>query len=551
MTPAGVDARTWANCNVTTPPKPIAASERSSQQFRLLGFLLGFIVQEHLVVSINLFPRISTSFRLTRHSHCWRHISTWLALGLTIATSAVGCRPVGSVSVGNAASSGETANENAAANETLRVLVLEDKELSDVLQREWRARSEGKVEFKNRPVAEFLEEISDGRRRLDTDVVVFPTNLLGELAERKLIRQLPQKLVEEPGFNRLEIFGLTRSRETQWNGKPYAVPFGSAPLMLLVRTDLVGPSDIPTDWAELEATALELQQSGRLGSDTAALLQPLGAGWGARLLLARAAGYAFDETRVSTVFDYRTLEPKIDSPPFARALAELQKSCGIEATSQLESTPSDVLRAFIAGKCAMAITWPSAAKGELAAVEFPVAIVELPGTTERYDAADQVWVPKTGDLRVTTIGINGRLAAISRAARGVEEATRFLGWASGPDQSGRICARSAASGPFRQSHLASPQAWVAPCFNASFASDYASAAEQSWQRSASYLAPRLPGQQKYMQALDAAVARAVLGEQSTSDALQSAADQWGAITQQLGQEKQTDAYNHSLGIVTP
>ena len=58
----------------------------------------------------------------------------------------------------------------------------------------------------------------------------------------------------------------------------------------------------------------------------------------------------------------------------------------------------------------------------------------------------------------------------------------------------------------------------------------------------------IPGQEKYLAALDAAVADAVRGERSAADALADAAAKWREITTELGVDAQRKAYRNSLGL---
>ena len=59
---------------------------------------------------------------------------------------------------------------------------------------------------------------------------------------------------------------------------------------------------------------------------------------------------------------------------------------------------------------------------------------------------------------------------------------------------------------------------------------------------------RIPGREKYLAALDQAVAAAVRGDQSPAAALAEAARQWHEITKELGLENQKAAYLQSLGL---
>ena len=235
----------------------------------------------------------------------------------------------------------------------LRVLVVDDEPLSEVLAREWRARSEHALEIKNIGQTELQQVLGQEMPRLDTDVVIFPPAWMGELAEGRLIRPVPSDLLSEPEFRSTEIYGQIRRREMQWNSQSYALPLGSPVLVLLRRTDLV--PEAPQTWEEFDKQAENL--AGSLDDGMLPIAQPLGEGWASKMLLARSAGYLYDQGGVSSVFSYSTMEPRVTSPPFVRALEELVKTAHPKSR---EFDPSAALTSFLDGNAAMAITWPTA-----------------------------------------------------------------------------------------------------------------------------------------------------------------------------------------------
>lgn len=429
----------------------------------------------------------------------------------------------------------------------VRVLVLDDATLATTLEREWRARSEDVIEVNNDSTEALRERLSGGSRSLNADILIFSPSLLGELAERRIIRQLPTNLIEEPEYQQLDIFRLLHRGEILWNGRPYAVPLGSPSLVLLTRTDLV--PDPPSTWAELQAEVQRLQTS--LPADTVPLLQPLGEGWASKVLAARTAHYLYSKSRVSTWFDYLTLQPRLETPPFTRALEELVRD---NERAPIDLTPDTVLRNFIAGKAAMAITWPSAAlsDSESLPIDFDIRISELPGTLERYDFRGKQW--KTDDThevqRVTVTGMSGRLGAITRAAKNVELATTLLGWATGPQTGALLCARSQATTAFRKSHQADMVPWIHASLPRKAATEYAEVVERTLNRSAAMRWLRLPDQHRYHQALEQAVHHVLSGDVEPTSALQTAASTWQAISEDLGNEAQAEAYRKSLGVTS-
>ena len=130
----------------------------------------------------------------------------------------------------------------------LHLVVIDDAWLAEAIEREWKAQSQGELTVKNVAGDQFRSENAK-----DCDVVIFPTNWLGELAEAQIIRPLPASVL--PGqvnaaasYDWNDVFGLIRREELRWGTELYAVSFGSPQLVLAYRKDLfqrmgIGGSD--------------------------------------------------------------------------------------------------------------------------------------------------------------------------------------------------------------------------------------------------------------------------------------------------------------------
>jgi len=63
-----------------------------------------------------------------------------------------------------------------------------------------------------------------------------------------------------------------------------------------------------------------------------------------------------------------------------------------------------------------------------------------------------------------------------------------------------------------------------------------------------YLLPRIPGIDRYLGELEAALAQALTGEQSATQALIGAEERWNSISDSLGRGEQRAALNRHLGL---
>ena len=385
-------------------------------------------------------------------------------------------------------------------------------------------------------------------------MLVFPVAALGSLVEADRIVPLRTKQLESGGYNAANIFAAVWQHDVRWGGEPYAVPLGSPVLTLCYRKDLLEPiGKPPQTWDEYSALVKRLRESApRAVMPTC---EPLAGEWAAKTLLARAAAYAQHRNQFATLFDSETMRPRIASEPFVRALDDLI-AAGAKDWTSLD--PQAALQAVLEGRSAMALSWPTvtikaaaikaadATSGESAVGE--ISFAELPGSTEVFSAADRSWSERGDDAsRVTLLGLAGRLAAVGKSCRNVPAATRLLAWLSGEELSVQLCPASASTTLFRRSHAAKPAPWLPAGSSSSASAAYADSVQAALTRDAWLSVPRLPGSDRYLAALAAAVRKAVAGEQPPQEALRAAAAEWEKITREIGLEAQRNAYLRSLG----
>ncbi len=414
-------------------------------------------------------------------------------------------------------------------------------------------------------------------KSLAADAVIYPSAELGSLAERRLIRPLSAEWLDLEEFHRSDFFDPAGVAQTRWGDRTYAAPFGSPVFVLVFRRDLFERYhlELPRTWADYQRI---VEAIGGHAKDLPQLktvaVEPLAAGWAGKALLARAAAYAKHRDYYSTLFDKDTMQPQIASPAFVRALEELVAATKSSATESLAATPEDARQAVLTGRCALAITWPTAAKqfvasGNAKESSAPfveqMAFAELPGATEVYDPKAKTWGPVSlsgesrasntssassgrAESRVPLVGISGRLGSLSNESESGQFAFQLLAWLSGNEWGAQVCSASPATTIFRRSELGQPGRWIEPEISAVAAKQYASAVADSLSRSQWLECPRIPGHTEYIAALDDAVRAAVDGKQKPADALQKVSDRWRDITARLGIDSQRSAYIRSLGL---
>jgi multiple sugar transport system substrate-binding protein len=249
------------------------------------------------------------------------------------------------------------------------------------------------------------------------------------------------------------------------------------------------------------------------------------------------------------------MEPLIASPPFVKALEELVAAAKFGAPDSTKLTPADVWKSLGSGRCAMGLTWPSAAEasadGGTANSPRPglLAAAELPASAQAYHVGDRQWQARepTETGRVTLLSVAGRLGSVVKGSARSSAAASLLVRLSSAEWSKDVSPRSPATTLYRSSQIPQAKTWTGESLSAEAATAYGELVQQVLDQTLSLDSVRLPGRARYLAALDQAVHAAIRGDRSSAESLAEAANQWRKITQDLGVENQRRAYWRSLG----
>ncbi len=488
------------------------------------------------------------------------------------------------------------ASAGPAANEPLRVLVVDDPALGQAIARQWRAHAQQQLTIVN------ARSTTVDDKTADADVMIFPSAFLGQMVVNRWIVPWPRPWQpagdrsvatsasgtdEEYRWN--DVLPFLRRQELRWGEQQYGVSFGSPLLMLLYRQDLLTAwgLEAPRTWTDYLALLPKIDEklqaaraAGERGEATGiagpvpshATLLPLTPGWAARCLLAWAAPYARHPNQYSTFFQFVTMEPLIARPPFERALQELLEATRYAPEEAWTHSPDDVMRRFLAGDAVLAWSWPSAARNVDPAAEpvsnpaggansvadsnaagkpFSFGIRSLPGSTTVYQVSEARWEDRAVPGEVPLFGVAGRVGAVARRSRSPEASCNLLLWLTGQEQAARVAAKSSFATASRLSQLSNgADQWVdAPL--AANATQFAAAMQASQQSPDALMMPRIPGETRYLDALDLAIRQARAGDTPPAAALQQAAQEWTRITEEFGKDAQRKAYTESLGLTAP
>lgn len=443
----------------------------------------------------------------------------------------------------------------------LQLIVVDDRALAEAVQQQWKARAEGELDVRNMTAAELGDP---SRKRLAADAVIYPSGLIGELAERGWIAPLSDDTIGSPEFARRDIFDHLRQHEILWGEQVYAVPLGSPTLTLIYRTDIFEKlgAKPPDTWQQYAELCERLSKSRELltGAENGsghwhAVAEPLGPGWASQVLLARAAVYARHRSYFATLFDLQSMDPLIASPPFVKALEELAAAAKFSAADATSLTPADVWTMLRSGRCAMGLTWPSTADPSVeagpanSAHPRGLAAAELPASAQAYHVGDSQWQAReaTETGHVTLLSVSGRLGSVVKGSARSSAAASLLVRLSSAEWSKDVSPRSPATTLYRSSQIPYAKTWTGESLSAEAAVAYGELVQQALHQTLFLDSVRLPGRALYLAALDEAVHAAIRADRSPAESLAEAANQWRKITQDLGVENQRRAYWRSLG----
>jgi len=449
------------------------------------------------------------------------------------------------------------------AGVTLRLLIVDDAQLAKAIRQragDWEAQTGSTFEVIEKPTAAFLA----GEHRA-ADAVFYPAYLLGPLAEMEAIRPVSRVLLADPKLNWHDVFNAVRLHETMWGQQVYALPLGSPVMQCYCRADLLSLTgrQPPSTWKEYQELAElwnrpEYLPDGFFGDETPwyPTAEPLAPGWAGLTLLARAAAYAKHPDHYSTLFDIDSMQPRIASAPFVKALEELAAAARLGPPQARQFTPVDVRQLFHRGQCGLALTWPSAAgmaDSEINGAAAPVVLAELPGSSEVYDPQAEAWKTAEGEIvrHIPLLSETGRLGSATKSSTHPDAAEELLAWLIGAEWrwGTGIAALSPNTTMFRGAHVADAEDWFEPMDGENALSTAAETIQQSLSRRESMPALRIAGRERYLAALDAAVYQVLEDDVHPRDALEAAADKWQAINDDLGVATQRRAYRRSLGLV--
>lgn len=384
----------------------------------------------------------------------------------------------------------------------LTVLVVDDALLAQgikLLAGEWSERSGGELTVTESTMEELL-----AAEQPTADVIVYPSRQMGEFVARGWFRPVRPSVIADSDLAWGDFLTAIRDQVIRYGGEIYALPLGDSPLVLAWRGPL--PEKPPVTWEQFAEAAVSVKQS-------ALLPFPL-----AREFIARALAVTSPPDRATLFFDPQTMTARLTTPQLVRSLEWL-----IASSKQQDNLSANVI---LPRDAATATLSP------------------LLSADEVYTASLDRWEQVENASPPVVLGFDGRLVSVTTSSRNAASAFKLIPWLTSGSTGTNLSQRSQSTLWCRASQVTKAASW----FKEKPSDDRTRWLSQQLSRGDAYLLPRIPGIDRYLSELEAALKSALSEQKTAGEALADTESKWNALTDELGPETQRNAFNQHLGL---
>ena len=389
------------------------------------------------------------------------------------------------------------------ASVSLKLLVIDDAGMANaarLLRGEWAERSGGELQVATGGIAQLLSA-----EAASYDIVIFPSQRLAELVLSDKLRPVRKSVLNDRAYAFDDLLPSIRNEAMRFGGEVFALSLGEAPLVL------ASPGGDAADEAFAVESWSQLENAQRIGSSPVPEL------------IARAISYADSQTRAELLFDPADFSPRIAAEPFVRALEDMK----LQEPAAGESRQYKVL-----------------AVGGSASEDSPNwQFSAFPRAEESFDSLRGRW-ERTARAPPTMLGFGGRMVAVTTDTRNATSAFKLLRWLGSGRAARRLSSSSDQTVWFRKSQATRAESWL----NSVDSKSAARLITEQLSSSEVFLLPRIPGIERYLEALEQAIGGALDGTVPSAEVLASVSAEWEELTKELGAERQRRSYRLHLGL---
>lgn len=432
----------------------------------------------------------------------------------------------------------------------LSVLVINDEEFADRLERLWNAQSESKIRTEVLSEEDFS---SDWNQISDYDLAVYPSQYLGELASRDLLLKINPRLLEDDNYGAADIMPHDREKLSVWGRDTVAVSLGHRPWVLMIREDIFEAAglEIPETWKEYSEVCRRLESPPELpeidAENWTPTTEPTATEWLDDLLFARSGSYVSHRGAFCPLFDLRKRIPSVDNPAYAKGLQELVQHQYSEILGDRLSPESGWER-LSKGQCAMAIGWPAAAVSDTSS-NAAIRIAPLPGSTSVFISTSDAWRERSDEesIHIPYYGQPGRLISVTEASRRSGSSWGLVSWLSQKKNQQQICSNLSSAFPTRYSLLSQSDRWLGSELSTQSVQDLTAVVRAYQDEFVIMTPPRISGFRELLLPVEKAVLDAKAG-QTPVEALNGVQKAWTIQLETRGEEPFIRELELSLGL---
>ncbi len=250
-------------------------------------------------------------------------------------------------------------------------------------------------------------------------------------------------------------------------------------------------------------------------------------------------------------FDPETMDAQVNNPGWVRALEDYKRSLALAPPGALNFSSGDTRQQFAGGKTSMNFDWGDTGTvgtdKSQSQIAGSVGSDLTPGSFEIWNHKTKKWDRFTRVVRSPFMAFNGWQAAVPATSKNTEAAWHYVETTTNVENSGiQVITGGSGVNPYRYSHFDSA-VWEKK-MSPREAREYLVAQRDSLGADNVALDMRLPFYFDYTEVLEIELTKALAGQASPQEALDSVAQQWNELTDQFGRDKQLAAYRASMGL---
>ncbi|MEE9322163.1 MAG: extracellular solute-binding protein [Granulosicoccus sp.] len=254
----------------------------------------------------------------------------------------------------------------------------------------------------------------------------------------------------------------------------------------------------------------------------------------------------------SLFFDPDTMDAQLNNPGWVRALEEYIAASKVAPPNALNFSFGEVNAAVSGGQVAMSIGWGDtgviAADPEQSKISGNVGSDMLPGSTEIWNYKTDSWDTFDELVRSPFMAFGGWQAAVPAFSKNKEASWHFIQHLTSPDISGKAAVTGGTGvNPYRFSHISNKALWT-DLFTEREAKEYLDAQVNSLDAPNVVLDMRLPAYFSYTEILEIELSKALAGDATAVEALDTVVAEWDKLTDELGRDSQLAAYRTAMGL---